>query len=241
MPRLATLACLALLPLPLAAASALRAQEGAQPIVVRTFTLRHLHPESVKRLVQPYILSTKGGVFEAGHPIRAITVRETPENLARIDSLIRAHDRSPATLTFRFQLIAAEDQPTRDPAIVGLDSTLRGLLRFAGYRLLSQAVVTVGEAQHFAQTLNADDERLLLTGEVSEIRAADGGGNVYVQVHLSRPRGVIAEGKEIPNERLLQTGVSVPLGQTVVLGSAVPGGKVRALILAVRPEVATRP
>jgi hypothetical protein len=230
---------LALLALSLVAAPVLRAQEQAQPLIVKTFTLRHLNPASANRLVEPYILSSKGGVFEVGGAIRAITVRETAQNVARIDSLLRAHDRSPTTLTFRFQLIAAEDQPTRDPAIGGLDSTLRGLLRFAGYRLLSQAVVTVGEAQTFAQTLNANDERLLLAGEVSEIHATDGNGSVYIQVRLGRARGVSAAGKEMPDERLLQTGVSVPLGQTVVLGSAVPGGKVRALILAVRPEVAS--
>ena len=215
----------------------LTAQEQAQPLVVRTFTPRHLNPESANRLVMPYIFSPKGGVFEVGGGVRAITVRETPQNMARIDSLLRVHDRSPTTLTFRFQLIAAEEQATRDPALAGLDSTLRGLLRFAGYRLLSQAVVTVGEAQSFAQMLEADGQPMLLVGEVSEIHAEDGEGSVYIRVNLDRTRGVNAAGSAIPDERLLQTGVSVPLGQTVVLGSAMPGGKMRALILAVRPEV----
>ena len=237
-PVLPAFAALALAAAPLLP-PVLRAQEPEQPLIVRTFTLRHLSPESADRLVAPYILSQKGGVFGVGGDVRAITVRETPQNVARIDSLLRVHDRSPTTLTFRFQLIAAEDRPTRDPAIAGLDSTLRGLLRFAGYRLLSQAVVTVGEVQSFAQTLQADTERLLLSGEVSEIQAADGAGSVHVRVWLSRSRGVTSVGTEIPEEKLLQTGLSVPLGQTVVLGSAVSGGKVRALILAVRPEVAS--
>jgi hypothetical protein len=45
------------------------------------------------------------------------------------------------------------------------------------------------------------------------------------------------EGKPMQSETLLSTGLTVPIGQTVVLGSAAPGGANQALILAVRPEV----
>ncbi len=42
-------------------------------------------------------------------------------------------------------------------------------------------------------------------------------------------------------EVLLSTGVTVPIGQTAVLGSAAPGGKIQALILVIRPELAPTP
>jgi hypothetical protein len=42
-------------------------------------------------------------------------------------------------------------------------------------------------------------------------------------------------------EVLLETGVTVPIGQTAVLGSTAPGGKIQALILVIRPELAPSP
>ena len=56
-------------------------------------------------------------------------------------------------------------------------------------------------------------------------------------------RAVIStfEGKPAGEEKLLSTGLTIPLGQTVVLGSAAPGGSNKALILAVRPDVAIAP
>jgi len=214
-----------------------QAQDTTQPLAVKTFTLHYLQPHDAASLVSPYIQSRGGGVFEAGRNIQAITVRETPEVLARVDSLLRGRDRAPATVVFRFQLIAAEDTAVHDPAIAGLDSTLRGLFRFAGYRLLSQGTATAGDHQHFQLTMGAGDDRFGLDGDVMALDTNDRTGSVQLMVRLVRKSAGMYQGKSLPSEGLLETGLTVPLGQTVVLGSAAPRGERRALILSVRPEV----
>ena len=231
----------ALLALCIAFAPPARAQETGPAIVVRTFTLRHMQPEEAAKLVAPYVMSPKGGVFEAGGAVRAITVRETPHVLARIDSLLRAHDRTPRVITFRFQLLSADDTPTRDPAVAAIDSTLRRLFRFTGYRLLSEGTAIASENATFSLTLAAADERFALGGTVGGVRAADGRGSVHVLVSLSRPAIGPAERMAGGGEVLLSTGVTVPIGQTAVLGSAAPGGKIQALILVIRPELVPVP
>lgn len=160
---------------------------------------------------------------------------ETAPTLARIDSLIRENDRSPAVLVFRFQLIAANDTPGRDPAIESLDATLRGLFRFKGYHLIGEGTTTAGAMENFSLTIAGGENRYVLIGEVVVVQAGQGGG-VRLRVRLAYPGGV-HDGRQLSGETLLSTGLTVPLGQTVVLGSAAPGGPNQALILAVRPEL----
>jgi hypothetical protein len=220
--------------------SSLTAQEPQQPILVtRTIQLRYISPVDAARLASPYVRSQRGGVYEAGS-LRAVTVTETAPMIARIDSLIRENDHSPAVLAFRFQLIAADDTPPIDAAIESLASTLRGLFRYKGYHLLGEGSTTAGEGESFSLTIAAGEERFALGGEVAIVQAGDG-GSTRIRVQLSRVSGGTYQGKPMEAEMLLSTGLTVPLGQTVVLGSAAPGGNNKALILAVRPEVAIPP
>jgi hypothetical protein len=230
-----------LLALCIAFAPRVHAQEPGPGLVVRTFTLRHMQPDDAAKLVAPYVMSAKGGVFEAGGAVRAITVRETPQVLARIDSLLRAHDRTPRVIVLRFQLLSADDTPTRDPAVAAIDSTLRRLFRFTGYRLLSEGSAIASEHEHFSLTLAAADERFALAGNVHGVRAVDGRGSIHVGVSLSRPATAVQERMAGGGEVLLSTRVTVPIGQTAVLGSAAPGGKIQALILVIRPELGATP
>ena len=205
----------------------------------RTFKLVHLAPGDAAKLVAPYVHPMYGaGVFEAGN-IRAITVRETPSMLTRIESLLKEHDRSPATVVLRFQLIAAESTQSRDPAIAAVESQLRTLFRFPGYRLLSEATAMAGMYSEFNLLIPAGDERLELKGSVLSVSPAAPDPNVYLRVSLERPVPVVEAGTgKVMAGGLLGTGLTVPLGQTVVLGSTTPGGRIQALILVVRPEIA---
>jgi len=213
------------------------AQDTTTPLAVRTFSLHYLAPHDAASLVSPYIQTRDGGVFEAGRDIQAITVRETPQVLARIDSLLHERDVAPPTIVFHFQLIAAEDSVVHDPAIARLDSTLRGLFKFAGYRLLSTGAAMAGDHSHFAITMGAGDVRYAVNGDVLALDARGGNGSVQLLVHLDRKSPLMYEGKPVPSEGLLTTGVTIPVGQTVVLGSAAPRNERRALILSVRPEL----
>jgi hypothetical protein len=234
-------ACGALLALSVLAAPAAHGQGTNTPLTVKTFTLHHLQPKAAATLVSPYVQSPRGGVYEAGGTIQAITVRETPPVLARIDSVLRDHDRAPATLVFRFQLIAAEDSAVHDPAIAETASALSNLFRFAGYRLLTQGTTLAGANQSFSLTMAADSDRYELSGYVEDVDAGDRAGSVQLHVRLVRLTGgaTISQGKLIRDEEeLLQTGLTVPLGQSVVLGSAASRGHARALILSLKPEIA---
>lgn len=233
--------CAALLVLSMLAAPAAQGQAKKAPLSVKTFTLHYLRPKAAATLVSPYVQSPNGGVYEAGGNIQAITVRETPQVLARIDSLLSEHDRAPATLVFHFRLLAAEDTATHDPAIAEITSALHGLFRFAGYRLLTQGTTLAGANQNFSLTMAADSDRYELTGYVLDVDAGEGAGSVQLRVRLVRLLGgrTITQGKVIRDEEeLLQTGLTVPLGQAVVLGSAAARGKTEALILSLNPEIA---
>lgn len=214
----------------------LGAQDAPSPVITRTIPLRHLRAADAARLVSPYVRHPQGGVYDGG-AVQAVTVTETALTLQRIDSLIRENDRSGAVLTFRFQLIAAEDTPARDVAIDSLDATLRKLFRYKGYRLLGEGTATAGEMESFSLTVAGGEDRFGLAGEVIAVQAGTGGA-VRLRVRLARATGGMYQGKPTESEVLLTTGLTVPLGQTIVLGSAAPGGKIQAIILAVRPEVA---
>ena len=218
------------------AASSLSAQEQQASLVTRTIPLRYLSAVDAARLISPYARSPQGGVFEAPG-VNAVTVTETAPILARIDSLIRENDKSPAVLSFRFQIIAADDTPSLDAAIEPIASTLRGLFRYRGYRLLGEGSTTAGESESFALTVAAGTERFALNGDVITVQATPT-GSVRMRVRLGQMAGGSYHGKPIESETLLTTGLTLPLGQTVVLGSAASGGSDKALILAVRPEVA---
>lgn len=142
-------------------------------------------------------------------------------------------------MRLRFQLIAAQDQAARDPRIASLDSTLRDLFRFQGYRLLAQTVVSVSEWNSFSQTFIAEGDRLLLKGRVTTVSADGEAGRVALDVALSRPHvSAIAAAQGVDaGDQILSTGLSIPLGQTVVLGSGVSGESIQALILVVTPEI----
>jgi hypothetical protein len=213
----------------------LAAQAPPAPLITRTIPLRYLRPVDAARLVSPYVRSTHGGVYEAGS-VQAVTITETAPVLARIDSLLRENDRAPAVVAFRFQLIAADDTPGSDVAIDSLDATLRSMFRFKGYHLIGEGTTTAAEAESFSLTIAGGEDRFALAGDVLTVQAGAGGG-VRLRVRLDRASGASFQGKPVGGEQLLSTGLTVPLGQTVVLGSAAPGGANRALILAVRPEV----
>ena len=208
---------------------------------VRTFTLRQLAPMDAASLVSPYIVSTNGGVYAPENAgARAITVRETPRVLARIDSVLAMLDRPRPTVRLRFQLIAAEEQGERDPRIASLDSTLRDLFRFPSYRLIAQTAVTVGEWKEFAQSFTADAERLYLTGVVNAVTTHADSARVSLEVTLSRPPITLdlrTESNPAAGARVMSTGLSIPIGQTVVLGSGASGKSVQTLILVVTPEL----
>jgi hypothetical protein len=228
----------------MAMASRLAAQQMVgDTIIVRTIPLQYLSNADAAKLASPYIPPgyTYAGVFEAGKAVHAIPVKATARVLVRVDSLIKANDRAPTMITLRLQVIAAIDSTVRDASIGELDSELHNLFRFNGYRLLSQNTVSVNEGSPFTATMRGPNgTQLVVSGQVDAVRH-DPARSVQLYVHLhtnARMQRVVAglsESGSMP-EDLLQTGLSIPMGQTVVVGSAVSTNSTAAIILTVRPE-----
>lgn len=213
------------------------AAQDTTPLAVRTFTLRNLRPEDAAKLITPYVMSRDGGVFEAGS-IRALTVRETPQVLARIDSLLRVHDRERQAITLRFQLIAAMDtgSSSADPAIGTIDSSLRGLLRFKSYALLGEGTTTAAEQQEFVLTIAAGTQQYGINGWIDQVNSGSTPATAGIKLTLADNGHVGVLPRPTPTD-LFTTGLTIPLGQSVVLGSAASTSLTnRTLILVVRPD-----
>ena len=216
--------------------------QDPRDLETRTFKLRNMKPEDAAKLLSPYVLAPGGGVFEAGS-IGSITVRETATNLKMIDSLLKLHDRARAVVSMRFKLIAAHDSSFRDPAINDIDAELRKLFRFGGYELIGEGTMLTEEFTEFMTTLSTKPKR----GPSGELYSE--GFRI-----MGFMEGVAGEGAErsvrasitLQSERndsdILRTGLTLPVGQTVILGSARPTytiGTRGALILVVQPEIPT--
>jgi hypothetical protein len=215
------------------------AQQGE--LVVKTVTLHHLTSNDAVKLLSPYSVTPLGGVYGVPN-VNAVTIRETPRIYNEMMAVLERFDREPATVVLNFQLVAAEPTNTRDPAVAGIDSLLRNVLKFSGYRLLGTAVATAGENHLVTQTIAGDTETLSLSVEVREVRVEGNDASVTLRVSLERPATIATPTTYgHPRVDLLSTGVTVPIGQTVLLGtSAIDNAKGSGLILTVRPQLAKR-
>jgi type II secretory pathway component GspD/PulD (secretin) len=235
--RVAVLA--AVLSSPVAAQQQSAARPTSMPeFVVRTVPLHHLSSAEAVKLLSPYSQTPGGGVYEAPG-VRAVTIREVSKIFSDMMGVLAQYDRERGSVTLYFQLIAAESTTVRDPAVAGLDSLLRGVLRYSGYRLLSTTIASASDAELVTQSLSADGDPLTLSVTVSDLRVDGNDASVHLAVDLRRPPMAISNAGKPYSSTVLSTGVTVPIGQTVVLGAATTTSGRRALILAVRPQLAT--
>ncbi len=203
---------------------------GGQPeLEARTFELQYLNPGETVEMVRPYVYTDRPAApgvvssFSGG-----ITVRETADNLDKIARVLEEYDRAKPGVRLWFQIIAADGPAEPDERIRGVESALRELFRFEGYRLLAETQMAAMEGTGSTQSLVEDGQQFMIEGHIREVRAKGGGGSVVVNVSLV--------GTEMG--RAIQTSMAVPVGQTVVLGSAKPI-EGPTLILTVRPELVT--
>jgi hypothetical protein len=219
-------------------------QAAARPsanveFVVKTVPLHRLTSGEAVKLLSPYVQTPGGGVYEVSQNVRAVTIREVAKVYSDMLAVLGQYDREPGSVTLYFQLVAAESTTVRDPAVAGLDSLLRGVLRFSGYRLLSTSVATASGHELISQSLSADGEPLTLSVDVSDLRVDGNEASVHLNVDLRRPATIVTTTGTGHAGTVLATGVTVPIGQTVVLGaSATTTSSKRALILTVRPQLA---
>src|SRR4051812_6977469 len=137
---------------------------------VKTVPLHHLTSMEAVKLLSPYVQTNGGGVYEVSPNIRAVTIREIPTVYAEMMDVLKQYDRDPATVSLNFQLIAAENTNKREPGLAGLDSLLRGVLKYSGYRLLTTSVATASEDGVVTQSLAAEGDTYALEVGVHDLR-----------------------------------------------------------------------
>jgi hypothetical protein len=228
---------------------------GAQAVDTKTVELHHLKPREAVKLLSPYVKAKDGGVFDVGDNIAIITMRDTPENIARMERVLAKYDHTPQTIRLVFQLIEADTGPRfatvgNDGRVsIDLDSTLRSVLKFPTYRLLAQGVASVGEFADLHQELPTRDSMWVysLTANVGAIHIGDVGlaesetpKNAAGGPNVARTAGStvrIYVRLDRQGQSVIATGLDVPLGHMVVLGTAATRSSGAALILTVKPEL----
>jgi hypothetical protein len=207
---------------------------GAGPaggLETRTFRLEHIEPGEMASLIEPYILSERGLLQVGSSSTRALTIRERREILDRIAATVAEYDKPQPTVVLHFELIEADGFEESDPAIAEVESVLRELFRFKGYRLATETVVRGSTRSEFSQRLGSMPSAtasapLTLEGSIRELR----GGAEDLSVNLSIT-------VNDPWRTVLMTNLEIPVGHTVVLGSGQPSMTKSTLIVTVRPEI----
>ena len=139
---------------------------------------------------------------------------------------------TPESVLLRFQIIHADGFTETDPAIADVSEVLRELFRFRGYRLAAESVVRVTAGADFRQTTaDGDGVEYVIEGNAN-MRGDNRSNSVRLGVNLLRS----VPGPDGRTTQLIQTSLTVPVGQTVVVGSARTSPDVPTVILVVRPE-----
>lgn len=198
---------------------------GAPDLDTRTFRVEHMPPLEVRDLVEPYVYADRPdapGVISVTPG--AVTVRETPDNLAKIERVLAEYDTPrQEEIRLRFQLIEANGASTTDPAIAEVTEQLRELFRFDGYRLVGEAVVLAGHGAQIQQSFSGSDWVI----QVGRTRSTSSTSILLEGLELWRGR-----------PRLETSGINVRVGQTIVIGSASTGEDTGSMILTVTAESA---
>jgi hypothetical protein len=201
----------------------------APQLETRTFDLQHLHPEEAASMVDPYVYADRPDApGRITHTAQTLSVRETPDNLDRIAAVLARHDQPKPWVRLHFQIIEADGARAPDPRIAEVETELRKLFRFSGYRLLTEAVASGTARSSVSQAVGEGEGRFIIAVEIQDVRTVNDTGIVSMEVQLRSTRGLG-----------LGSRINAREGQTVVLGNTQVGeGTSRStVILTVRPEL----
>ena len=200
---------------------------GGPKLDTRTFEIEHLDAATVHGLIEPYIYADRpeaqGMISFAGD---LVTVRETSDNLDKIERVLAQYDRPRPSVRLHFQVIEADGASTSDPAIADVEQQLRKLFRFEGYTLIGEAVIGGTANSSVVQEFGPAEAPFEIYVDILNVRGTSDSGSVRLEVNFSAFLG-----------GSLQTTVNARAGQTVVLGNAQLRRGGGTLILVVRPEL----
>ncbi len=200
-----------ILPTFLALACVLSACDRGPTLETRTFSLTNLEGGEALELIRPYVFEDRPASPGAMSGIdRAITVRETSDNLDKIARVLDEFDADLGVVELRFRLIEAGNIPTSGDLGVALEQ-LERLFDHQGYRLRGEAFfMTDGSEASLSQSFTGSAANTL-TAEV--YRSASG------VVRLQDVRLW-----ENDSDVLLNTSINIRPGQTLILGGSPDGG-----------------
>jgi hypothetical protein len=193
----------------------------------RTFKLNALGPRTVAKLIEPYVYSDrKGSAGTLSVSDLGITVRERPENLKRIEEVLKKYDQVTG-ITLRFTIVEAADSAggAVDPEIL---RALKAALRYPSYREVASSIVQGTVGGSVSQVVGSGDRRFVIAADLSDARrpSPQERGSVRLFVRMV-----------VNDSQVLEGAMVIPDSQTVVVGSAQPLGSDRAIFLVVRPTI----
>lgn len=191
-----------------------------------TFPVDNLTQGQVEELLMPYVYSDRESDPGTIAAIQgAVTVRETRDNLARIQRVLEEFDVPLPDVRLHFQLVEANGFTAVDPRIGDVEAELRALFDFQGYRLAAEATILARDNTQIVQGMRGPG------GQLFELRG-------FIERVERNTTGLYEVGFSSSDGWQLSTSVSIRDGQTLVLGTSPNGDRAGTLFLTVRAETA---
>jgi hypothetical protein len=197
----------------------------------RTFELQHMDPDEAHLMLEPYVPGGGDNMRLTREPA-ALTITAPKVRLEQVAQVLQTYDRARPDVQLRFQLIEADGFTDSDPGIADVQQALEQLFRFRGYRLVAEAVAQAKAPGTLRQRMAGNEGRTYYIAAVLErVISTEAGSAVELTIELG------GEGGDMRGGNLLATSLTVPAGQTVVVGSARAQADGNTLILVVRPQI----
>lgn len=194
-----------------------------QRLEVRTVPLARLSAPDAVDLLTPYITAEGGAVYRAGSEVKAITIRERRERMDDLVRILREYDHPPASVTLSVMSLVAGERGSLAAELAPLADILMPLAGGSGLRVASSETIIGTEGQIINTRFGTGSGAFLLTVEIVSTLVQDTTLSVRLRVSASRPSD---------SAPLLRTDITIPLRQSVALGSArTEGADRRPLVL----------
>ena len=173
------------------------------------------------------VSALEGWSERKGEPGGTVYVRGSKAELEKARDVLARYDVASPQVALKFQIIEADGFNASDSAIAPVESVLRNLFRFKGYRMSAEAYLQAKSNTEAQQAIaGLDGVQYSIIVRVGDVLRREGKASAGLEVALMAD-----------HDQVLGTSVNVPDGQTVVLGTARPDPKRAALILVVTPVI----
>jgi type II secretory pathway component GspD/PulD (secretin) len=207
----------------------LAACNSAPQLDTRTFDVQYLPTDEAVTMIDPYVyVDRPGAPGRVTRTEQTVTVRETPDNLDRIAAVLARYDKPRPWVRLHFQIIAADGPRAADPRIAEVETELRKLFRYTGYRLMNETVLS-GTARSSVSQQVGESPGSAIGVDIMDVRTTNDTGIVSMNVEFRTPEGTG-----------LGSRINAREGQTVVLGNTqmrLGSGERGTIIVTVRPEL----